>query len=143
MLFYALLFLFCIAISAVALGFSRSLYNIGKATNLAWFHSAQQNYRKEKTVTPSPGLNQAATPWGWKGGNHLPESTTSRVVGDVAQAAGSLKRSATNRKKADDPVVGWPYRDEKSEFAGPEYKVTHKKSVKKTNMGGVSKPWGW
>jgi len=41
------------------------------------------------------------------------------------------------------PVTGWPYREEKFDFAGKSYKVSRKAKLKKTNLGNTSTPWGW
>lgn len=170
MLFYASLFLFCIAVSVIALWFYRFLYDIGKAAYRAILPRARKAYKEEKvvslssdlaaSVTPwgwssdqgsrraipvaSPVVKQAApTPWGWKGNNSRSRSRTSRVWVDVGEAAESLKDILGSPGKENTEHVGWPYREEKFAFAGKEHAVVRKKRIRRTNAGGKSKPWGW
>ena len=172
MLFYVSLFLFCIAVSVVGLWFYRSIYDIGQAAYQVIFPRNRKQYTDEKEVELNPSLSSAVTPWGWSsaggprraipnaplpkkevvptpwgwsGNGSKNETATSRLAENVSEAADSLKSmvGAGNNTRTNEPMVGWPYREEKFEFAGSEYKVTHKRKVKKYNMGGVSKPWGW
>jgi hypothetical protein len=158
MLFYVSLILFSIAVSAIVLWFYRSLFEIGKATYQAIFPSAKKQYREERLESLNPSLNSAATPWGWSGGGSrraipvAPTVTRKAATapwgwkggGDSAKSrntATNANAQQANSKGTSD--IGWPYREEKFDFSGKEYTVVKKKRVKKSNMSGVSKPWGW
>jgi len=93
-----------------------------------------------------------SAPWGWPGNSSNTEERTRRVSDDVALSANASRtsfvssgRSTRNTAKEDKPVVGWPYRDERSIFEGGQYNVTRKPKTKKIRMSKNknSKPWGW
>jgi hypothetical protein len=86
---------------------------------------------------------ETPAPWGWKGNQRNREVSSNTLKGDIGEAAESLKKMVGQGSSEEKPHVGWPYREEKFEFGGKEYKVTRKPRVKKTNTKGVSKPWGW
>ncbi|MFT5138987.1 MAG: hypothetical protein ACI9CB_000617 [Rhodothermales bacterium] len=162
MVFYASLFVFSIAVSAVFVWFYRSIFEMGKVTYQSIFPSTRQKYHQNRpesvssassagktswgwssarrAIPVTPSINQTAivSPWGWKGNNYNDASKRSRNM-----VANSISQHAQQRKGKDDTVVGWPYREEKMGINGNEYSVVQKKKVKRTNIGGVSKPWGW
>ena len=92
-----------------------------------------------------------ATPWGWPGNKHNSERHAHLIGEEVSGAAHTLKDRVNgfNHGHSDSAGdkhqthVGWPYREEKFKFAGTDYKVSRKPKVKKMNMSGVEKPWGW
>ena len=148
------------------------MYKIGKATYQAIFPSTREQYREERQVSLNPSLNDTLSPWGWSsdtghhraipvpptvkreavpapwgwpGSDNNTEKISNRASGNVTNITESSRGMINNRRKEDEdrPVVGWPYREEKFEFAGRNYKVARKKRSRKTNIGGISKPWGW
>ena len=170
MLFYASLFLFCIAVSAIALWIYRSVYETGKAAYRAIFPSHRKQYKEAKPAdmhatvndTPTPwgwssdrgprraipaapaARSQAApAPWGWKGNSRNTEKSGHSLRSDVGEVASSFKKMVGGDGNKGDKHIGWPYREEKFDFAGREYKVTRKRKVRKSNVDKVSKPWGW
>ena len=173
MLFYASLFLLCVAVSAIILWLYRSMYSVARATYQAIFPSTREEFTDEREVslrstlqaTPTPwGWSSDYTPrtvapaiprvqpsekaipvpWGWKGNTRNTELTTRQFRGDVGEAAAALKNMVNGLSSDDDDnFIGWPYRDEHFDFAGKEYNVTRKTRVEKTNLGVIPKPWGW
>jgi hypothetical protein len=171
MIFYVSLFLFTVAVSAIALWFYRECFDIGKAAYQAIFPNSRQKYVEKKHVSLNAGLTEAATPWGWSSdsnprraravkpaapqpeaaapwgwpGSKANRSASQRLADNISGVTESAREVVSSRKakSGDETMVGWPYREEQFEFAGNKYKVSRKRKVKKTNVGGVSKPWGW
>jgi hypothetical protein len=70
MLFYASLFLFCFAFSAIVLWLYRSMAEIGKAAYRAFLPSSKERqHRPAKAVVLKQTLHDTATPWGWGSDN--------------------------------------------------------------------------
>lgn len=170
MLFYTSLLLFCIAVSAIALWIYRSVYETGNTAYRAIFPAAKEEYKTKASPAVHTSVNSTPTPWGWsgdrgarraipttaahaspgvpapwgwKGNLRNAESESHSLRGDVGEAAASLRKLVGGNGEKEKSQVGWPYREESFGFADREYKVTRKNRVKKTNMGKVSKPWGW
>ena len=93
-------------------------------------------------------LSSKQTPWGWKGNNRVIRTRDPKTaINSEANIGptGFLAKMDNESKSADHSVaqVGWPYREEKFEFAGKSYKVTRKARLTKTNLRETGKPWGW
>lgn len=126
------------------------LPSTGNGTPTPWgWQSKAAPAQLAKTQAATPGESRPATeraPWGWPGNNqvtskHQPahacpdgSKTEAAFWGYVAKPDSAEK---ANRK------VGWPYREEKFEFAGKSYKTTRRVKVRKTNLSKTEKPWGW
>lgn len=97
-----------------------------KPTPWGWKgHETPANAAKTHAALPTEKPN-----WGWSGGQQgIHEQNGSYAVSKPA-AAGK-------------PGAGWPYREEKSEFAGKAYKVTRKVATKTASTNTADKPWGW
>ena len=67
---------------------------------------------------------------------------STRMPVDVGEAAEALNSMFGQKDKEAKDQVGWPYREESFDFTGKDYKVVHKRKMKRTNAG-ASKPWGW
>lgn len=101
-----------------------------------------------KPVNRNPALSSMQTPWGWKGNNDKTHEKTPGGVSGNNPATGRdafAGNSDSGSSASDDrnPTVGWPYREEKFEFAGKAYKVKRKVIPAKTNLRDTGKPWGW
>jgi hypothetical protein len=86
------------------------------------------------------------TPWGWEGSGAKGRRQSTRLSEEVTGVTRAMRErleGRANHKPEDKPVVGWPYREEKFEFSGKEYKVTRKPKAKISKKSTVSKPWGW
>lgn len=170
MLFYASLLLFSLAVSAVVLWVYRVVYDTGKAAYRAIFPSTKEQYKADKQAAIQTSINNTPTPWGWTGGpgprRVIPvalaaskppvpapwgwkgstsntESASHSLKGNAEEAAASLWEMVDGNAGNEETGVGWPYREEKFEFADRQYKVTSKSRVKRTNMEEISMPWGW
>ena len=99
-------------------------------------------------------VNETPTPWGWKS-HETPANmakTHAAPPSRQTQWGGSENTTrppaydnsgSTRRVNINKPAIGWPYREEKSELAGKAYKVSRKTKPRLSNLGTVSKPWGW
>ena len=88
-----------------------------------------------------------AVPWGWPGNdreirNHEP---TLLLASHSLTDSESPVQAVTEAEPEDRPNenVGWPYREEKFDFAGKAYKVVRKESLEITNLSTTDTPWGW
>ena len=141
MVFYISLFVVCVigafgvvylynAIASVGKAFYRGLLPSSK--NEVTGHRSRTRYYSTRNDTPSP--------WGWKGnGNKFREqrpkaATVNGNSGLNAFIHGQGKQSA---------LIGRPYLQEKTEFAGTAYKVSRKTVSTSTNRESIDKPWGW
>ena len=97
-------------------------------TPWGWGH-AQKSSHVSRAAVAKP---EAKAPWGWKGNDH---EIRDHHPGKPQPTAKAPSKAAEG--------VGWPYREDKFEFAGKAYKVTRKVKPKKTNLKTSSKPWGW
>jgi len=158
MFFYTALFVASVIAAFVIIWLYRSIADAGKAVyqamlpsskHAATSHLESQTMRTTVNGTPTPwgwkshetpanlakthaALPTEKTPWGWKGNQ-----------GEVRQRQPHNAHAASRTASKQKQNVGWPYREEKSEFAGKAYKVTRKVKLKKTNLATASKPWGW
>jgi hypothetical protein len=167
MFFYTTLFIASVIIAFVILYLYRSLWEVGSAIYKVFLPSAKTNRpRQAEDEKPGTSINRTPTPWGWNG--HATPENANRP--QVARQTGQTpwgwpgndheirEHSAGNRllnaqhsmhdvvsaTGADrNPGVGWPYREEKVEFAGKAYKVTRKATPARTNLKTTGKPWGW
>jgi len=163
MLFYASLFVATLIVAAVVLWLYRALVGAGQAVYQAILPSSRSgitdHLAKEARRT---SINDTPTPWGW--GDKAKPSQAARTA-KIAKAdtvpwgwpgnhqkPGQHKAGAAHaRHNHEGPVakpeakgqIGWPYREDKFEFAGKAYKVTRKATPKKTNLSTTGKPWGW
>jgi hypothetical protein len=130
MFFYTALFVASLIAAFIIIWLYRSIADAGKAVYQAMLPSSRNaatSHLENQTVRTS--VNDTPTPWGWK--NH---QTPARPLNGRAAS-----QPATRNKQN----VGWPYREEKSEFAGKAYKVRRHVRLKRTNLANTSKPWGW
>lgn len=93
-------------------------------------------------------LSPKQTPWGWKGNDRVVRHHGAKRGANSGAANGLdgfAAKTGNESNPAENPVatVGWPYREEKFEFAGKSYKVTRKARPAKTNLRNTGKPWGW
>jgi len=86
-------------------------------------------------------------PWGWPG-----SSKEIRDHEPLLQLATHALTEPTNHAETEskpDPddntesAVGWPYREDKFDFAGKAYKVIRKDAPEKTKLSSTGTPWGW
>ena len=99
-----------------------------------------------KTHAAKPEMPSAATPWGWAGNDReIREHGSAHAFPNGSKTETAFKSYANKLKPAQKPKekVGWPYREEKFEFAGKSYKVTRKARPRRTNLSTAGKPWGW
>ena len=168
MFFYASLFVATLILAAVVLWLYRAVVGAGKAVYQAILPSSKSgsaDHLAREAVRTT--VNETRTPWGW--GEHAKPAHAARTAKNAAAPVGksdnvpwgwpgSEKKghdykpgmSHARRAGADSTAkpaakgqIGWPYREDKFEFAGKAYKVTRKVAPKKTNLASTGKPWGW
>jgi len=167
MLFYIALFVVCVVIAVAFLYVFRALENVSEDVYQVSVQSIRTRHKdrpKERKLATT--VNKTQTPWGWNGtekpdtaarklpaapnvkapwgwqGNQQPikaHGVHSGVNGGTADRS----NNAASHAKIVSPDVGWPYRQEKFDFAGRNYKVTHRLAPKPTDLSKTSKPWGW
>lgn len=170
MFFYTSLFVASILVAVVILYLYNAVLDVGRTVYRALLPSSKDKLTaptpKEalsstvnETLTPwgwsnessqakvgrtNRALSSKQTPWGWKGNDRV-----IREHGAKSRAANGLDgltaKTGNESNMAENPVatVGWPYREEKFEFAGKSYKVTRKARPARTNLRNTGKPWGW
>jgi len=143
MFFYASLFIACVISAFSVLYLYHALEDVGKAVYRAFLPSKKDNLTRHLgKVRYSSTVNDTQTPWGWKGNDknargHVPKT---------AAMNGTSGLDAYLNKHSDETSssVGWPYREEKTEFAGKAYKVTRKTTSEKPRLRTTgNQPWGW
>lgn len=173
MFFYTALFVASVITALIVLYLYNALMDVGKAVYKAMLPSSKDNlsrhiddtpYHATINDTPTPwgwdanaGRGNPAkavpaspnddTPWGWKGNdNEIREHGAKGTVRNAALGLEAFLNKTTSEpsSRASKPsAVGWPYREEKSEFAGKAYKVKRKVAPRRTNLKTTSTPWGW
>ena len=173
MFFYTALLVASVIAALIILYIYNALADIGKAVYRAFLPSSKDNlsshiddtpYHATINDTPTPwgwdGQAEPASPvravpaspnddapWGWKGNDHeiREHGPRSAVRNATSGLDAFLNKAASERasKAGRQATVGWPYREEKFEFAGKAYKVTRKATPRKTNLETAGKPWGW
>ena len=116
-------------------------------TPWGWKSKAAQT-KKSRVHPASPPGN---VPWGWKGNDHKirehgPKPSIHNTVKSGAVGLDAFLKqneNGPNSSSASSGNVGWPYREEKSEFAGKVYKMKRKAAPARTNLRTAGKPWGW
>ena len=169
MVFYSLLFVASVIMALVVLYLYRMLAAVGKAVYRAFLPSTKDNpsnHQNEVKVVTS--INDTPTPWGWHGNvaqehkEHKERTHTAapplivpwgwkgngneiRVRGPKPSVRNSVQNGTTGLESdaASRDGVGWPYREEKFEFAGKLYKVTRRETFARTDFTTMVKPWGW
>ena len=172
MFFYALLFIASVVVALVILQLYHSVVSIGKTIYTAFLPSTKDVITDHlEGVQLNTTINETRTPWGWK--SHSTPSTLARThpaeakkqapwgwpgntkeirehkpvnqSSDGTDLNSYLKQQRAKAQSVAEkkPTVGWPYREEKFEFSGKDYKVTRKVKPKKTNLSTTGKPWGW
>jgi hypothetical protein len=172
MFFYTFLFIASVIAALVILRLYHAVVSVGKDVCSAILPSAKdsptnhlEGVRLQTTIndTPTPwGWKEHSTPsnlarthparpserapWGWPGNKneireHHPGDISSHGTGIHAHA--NHNNPSPPKEELKKPVVGWPHREEKLEFAGKAYKITRKAKAKKTDFSSSGKPWGW
>ena len=164
MFFYTSLFVASLIVALIVLWLYHAIADVGKAVYRAILPSSKDSptaHLEHETVRAT--VNDTRTPWGW-GGKAKPSQEARTAAIAPADSApwgwpgnkneirehgrnfdlngGAALTEPVAQKKAQAPT-GWPYREEKFEFAGKAYKVTRKVAPKKTNLSTTGKPWGW
>jgi len=164
MFFYTTLFIASLIVALVVLWLYHAIVDVGKVVYQAILPSSKGRstaHLEHETIYTT--VNETPTPWGW--GEHSKPSQAARTA-KIAQAdsvpwgwpgndrkirgsgqpfdlnAGVKPAESVSDKKKE-AVIGWPYREDKFEFAGKAYKVTRKVTPEKTNLQTTGKPWGW
>jgi len=172
MFFYTFLFIASVIVALVILRLYNAIVGVGRDVYEAILPSSKDSPTDHlEGVKLNTTINDTPTPWGWK--SHSTPSNLARThparpseqtpwgwpgnkneirehhPGD-ASSNGSGIDAYVNRdnppppeEELKKPVVGWPYREEKFEFAGKAYKITRKAKTKKANLSSSGKPWGW
>lgn len=165
MFFYTSLFIASLIVALVILWLYHAIADVGKAVTRAILPSSKGNASKhlEPAILRRTTINDTPTPWGW--GEHSKPSQAARTAGIAPSKsvpwgwpgndneirehgrnyelnAGAALTEPTADKKTK-PATGWPYREEKFDFAGKSYKVSRKVTPQKTNLGKTDTPWGW
>jgi hypothetical protein len=157
MFFYTALFVASLIAAFIIIWLYRSIADAGKAVYQAMLPSSRNaatSHLENQTVRTS--VNDTPTPWGWKNHQtpaHLAKTHAALPTEKSPWGWKESQRANENRplngRAASQPAtrnkqnVGWPYREEKSEFAGKAYKVRRHVRLKRTNLANTSKPWGW
>ena len=142
MFFYVSLFIACVISTLVVLYLYHALTDAGKAVYGALILSSKDNVtRHRRNVRFNSAVSDIQIPWGWKGNDHEVREHGPRPA--TANGASCLD-GFLNKHSNGTSSVGWPYREDKVEFAGTAHKVTRKTAPKKTRLRSNGKqPWGW
>lgn len=165
MFFYTSLFIASLIVALIALWLYNALVDIGKVVYQAILPSSKGNptdHLKPEVVLRTT-INDVPTPWGW--GEHSKPSQAARTAKIAPSDSvpwgwpGNNSKIREHGRQYDlnggaaltDPqpdqqaksATGWPYREEKFDFAGKSYKVSRKATPKKTNLSKTGTPWGW
>jgi len=169
MLFYIGLFIACVVVSLGFLFLYRSLAELGRIIYHAFLPTGRDNRTppaEEHARNVTSTANETPAPWGWYGRTAARKAARKRPatpgprtpwgwpgskravrehVGVHGIADGFLNRldKVSKPERIVSPDVGWPYREEKFEFAGKDYKVLRKAAPKPTDLKKTGKPWGW
>jgi hypothetical protein len=165
MFFYTSLFIASLIVALVVLWLYHALADVGKAVYRAILPSSKGNSTDHLTSEAyrRTTINDTPTPWGW--GEHAKPSQAARTAkiapsdsapwgwpgnknkirerGQQYDLNGGAALTETAPEKKKETGTGWPYREEKFDFAGKSYKVSRKASPKKTNLRNTGTPWGW
>ena len=164
MFFYATIFVASLIVALVILWLGHAIADAGKVVYQAMLPSSKggptDHLAKEILRTT---INDVPTPWGWgdKAQPRQAARTTSiaksdnvpwgwpgndREIRDHGQQYdldARLSSSVAAAEEKKDSAPGWPYREDKFEFAGKAYKVNRKVALEKTDLSTTGKPWGW
>lgn len=141
MFFYVSLFIACVISAFLVLYLYNAIANASKAFSKAMLPKTRDNVTGhiEKTRYYST-KNKTPAPWGWKGNDSEIRQHGSK--GATVNGAGGLS-ALLNKHGSESASVGWPYREEKTEFAGTSYKVSRKAGSGISGRKPGGKPWGW
>jgi|GEM_PF-3382513 len=156
MIYYTFLLLIIVVVSVIAIWMYRAIFGVGRSvyqSNLVGGRKVSKRAKarlkvRRKARAQNAGSSSSSgipTPWGWKDNAALPHEAY------VAHKPGSLRghahagvnvfavapAPATARKN-----VGWPYKEEKMQFAGKAYKV-NRRAADGGDLNGDGKPWVW
>jgi len=167
MLFYIALFIVCVIIAIAFVYVFRALEHVSEDVYQVSVQSIRTRHKdrpKERRLATT--VNQTQTPWGWNGaekpdraartppvttnvkapwgwqGNHQPIQAHGVRKGFNGHSVIQPDK-ASSQAKIVSPTVGWPYREEKFDFAGKSYKVARRAAPKPTDLSKAGKPWGW
>jgi len=141
MFFYVSLFIACVIAAILVLYLYNALAGVGKAVYQAFLPSQKDNITSHvRDVSYHSKVNDTQTPWGWKG-NDVGTRQRGTKAATVNGATGL--DAFVNKHSNESKSVGWPYREEKNEFAGKAYKVTRRTSKKSGAQTSGGQPWGW
>jgi len=142
MFFYVSLFIACVLTAIVFLYLYHALMDVGKAVYKVLLPSSKENVtRHRRNVRFNSVVSDTPTPWGWNGNDHETREHGRRpaTVGSASGLDGFLSKHSSETSSD-----GWPYRQDKVEFAGKAYKVKRKTASKKSRPAINNKqPWGW
>jgi len=170
MFFYIALFIVCVILAVAFVYVFRALEHVSRhdthQVSVQSIRTRHANRPKERRLattindTPTPWGWDSATkpdqaapihpaapsvnvqaPWGWRG-NHNGVQANAGGKGGGGSFPNHYDHVAKPSKIVS-PTVGWPYREEKFEFAGKSYKVARRMTPKPTDLSKTSKPWGW
>ena len=142
MFFYVSLFIACVISAILALYILNAIASVSRAVFRGFLPSKKNNLTSHVgNVSFNSRVNDTPTPWGWKGNDHATRDHGAK--GAALNGATGLDAFVNKRGKGS-ASVGWPYREEKTEFAGKAYKVTRRTASKKSRQSTTgSQPWGW
>jgi hypothetical protein len=167
MLFYVSLFVACVIIAVAFLYVFRALENVTEDVYQVSVQSIRTRHKerpRERTLATT--VNDTPTPWGWNGVEKPDQVTRTRPAAPNVKApwgwqgnqqpihthgvpksvdGGSRNPHDKPSSQANtvSPTVGWPYREEKFDFAGKRYRVARRSVPKPTDLSKTDKPWGW
>lgn len=167
MFFYTSLFIASLIVAIVIIHVWRAIANAGKAVYQAILPSAKENNNLTShldTQRLTTTINPVPTPWGWKGGanpSQVARSTTpapanpatwgwsgdnankqKRMQGHIGHKTVTVNGNATRNSAEEKPIVGWPYRAEKTGFS-EKINQANRIEVMRKNHLKTNKPWGW
>lgn len=142
MFFYVSLFIACVISALLFLYLFHALADVGRAVYRSFLPSQKENLARHiGDVKFHSKVNDTPTPWGWKGNNHGPREHRAR---SAAENRATGLDAFVNKHSKESASVGWPYREEKTEFAGKAYKVSRRTKPQKPRLRTTTnQPWGW
>jgi hypothetical protein len=150
MLFYALLFLCCLAVSSLLIWLSRFVPDLAKAIYRAILPVLKKYlYPEKRQVTLGQIVaDKGAGPWGWSGSLGNVDIRDYRFGGRSAvqalqNVAGKILNRRETRNREGRPLADWPYKCEKMGYTDRDYELPRQLRIRNPKFGGAPKPWGW
>lgn len=154
MLFYTSLFLIIVLVLMISVWMYRAIFGVTRSAYHAKLVGGQKVSKRTQArlkarrkarlkAARSSSSSGMPTPWGWKANtNHAHSGSDVQKLGGHPDFAGNGNDFVPFSHAEGRKNVGWPYKEEKVDFAGKAYKV-NRKAADGGDLGSDGKPWIW